>query len=102
MTHFVAVATLEQVPPGTATTVCVNGTTLALFNVDGTVYALQDCCVHAGSSLGAGELDGRVVRCRGHGWKYDLATGFVCGIEGLGVPTYPVQIVGRQILVSGV
>lgn len=101
MTEFVAVASLDQVPPGTATTVCVNGIDLALFNVDGTVYALQDGCAHAGSSLSAGELDGRVVRCRGHGWKYDLRTGFVCGIEGFGVPTYPVKVVDGRILVAG-
>lgn len=102
MTEFVAVATLDQVPPGTATTVCVRGIDVALFNVGGTVYALQDACAHAGSSLGAGELGGTVVRCRGHGWKYDVRTGFVCGIDGFGVPTYPVRIVGGQILIAGV
>jgi nitrite reductase/ring-hydroxylating ferredoxin subunit len=102
VTDFVRAAMLDQVPPGTAMTVCVNGTEVALFNVGGTVYALQDACAHAGSSLGAGELDGTVVRCRGHGWKYELRTGFVCGIDGFGVPTYPVKVVGGQILIAGV
>jgi nitrite reductase/ring-hydroxylating ferredoxin subunit len=102
MADFVPAAPLEQVPPGTATTVCVNGTEVALFNVGGTVYALQDGCAHAGSSLGAGELGGSVVRCRGHGWTYDLRTGFVCGIDGFGVPTYPVKVVDGQILIAGI
>lgn len=102
MTDFVRAALLDQVPPGTATTVCVNGTEVALFNVGGKVYALQDACAHAGSSLGAGELGGTVVRCRGHGWTYDVTTGFVCGINGFGVPTYAVKVVDGQILIAGV
>jgi nitrite reductase/ring-hydroxylating ferredoxin subunit len=100
MTDFVAAATLDQVPPGCATTVSVNGNDVALFNFNGTVCALRDSCAHAGASLGSGEFSGKTVRCRAHGWKYDVTTGFANGIEGFGVPAYPVKIVDGTILVA--
>jgi nitrite reductase/ring-hydroxylating ferredoxin subunit len=100
MADFVKVATLEQLPPGTCTTVSVADAQVALFNVNGTVCALRDSCAHAGASLGSGEFSGKVVRCRAHGWKYDVTTGFANGIEGFGVPVYAVKIVDGEIRVA--
>jgi len=100
MTDFMRVSTLDQLPNGKGTTVIVGDTSVALFNVNGTIYAINDSCKHAGSSLGSGEVTGKVVRCRGHGWKYDVTTGFANGIEGFGVACYPVKIVDGQILVA--
>lgn len=100
MAGFMKVATLDQLPGGTGTTVMVGDTSVALFNVDGKVYALNDTCKHAGSSLGSGELNGKVVRCRAHGWKYDVTTGYANGIDGFGVATYPVKVVDGNIMVA--
>lgn len=100
MADFVQAATLDQVPAGTGCTVAVGGTDVALFNVQGTVYALNDRCKHAGASLGSGECNGRTVRCRAHGWKYDVTTGFANGIDGFGVACYPVQVVDGKVLVA--
>lgn len=100
MADFIQAAVLDQLPSGTGTTVFIGDTSVALFNVDGTVYAVNDTCKHAGSSLGSGELTGKVVRCRAHGWKYDLTTGFANGIDGFGVACYQVKIVDGNILVA--
>lgn len=100
MADFQKAAALDQLPPGTGTTVTVGDTSMALFNVGGTVYAINDTCKHAGSSLGSGELNGKVVRCRAHGWKYDVTTGFVNGIDGFGVACYAVKVEGGDILVD--
>ena len=100
MADFTQVATLDQLPSGTGSTVMVGDTSVALFNVGGTVYAINDACKHAGSSLGSGELNGKVVRCRAHGWKYDVTTGYANGIDGFGVATYPVKVVNGNILVA--
>jgi 3-phenylpropionate/trans-cinnamate dioxygenase ferredoxin subunit len=86
--------------PGTGTTAAVGDVDVALFNVGGEVYAINDRCAHAGQSLGFGQLTGKVVRCRAHGWKYDVSTGFANGIEGLGVATYAVKVVDGDILVA--
>ena len=48
---------------------------LAIFYVDGTFYAMNDACLHKGLSLGTSRLDGKIVTCRGHGWRYSVTTG---------------------------
>jgi len=100
MVDFVEVARLEDVPPGRSMTVTVGDRNIALFNVEGTIYAMDDACLHAGSSLGAGALDGKVVRCRGHGWKYDVTTGCVLDVPGLGVSAHAVKIVDGRIMMA--
>ncbi|HXX86523.1 MAG TPA: Rieske 2Fe-2S domain-containing protein [Casimicrobiaceae bacterium] len=100
MASFMEVARLEELPPGRATTVTIGGRNVALFNVGGTVYAMDDSCLHAGSSLGSGELDGKVVRCRSHGWKYDVTTGCVLDVPGLGVCAHAVKVIDGRIMVA--
>ena len=100
MVEFVEVARLEELPPGRTTTVTMGNRNVALFNVEGIVYAIDDSCLHAGSSLGAGALDGKIVRCRGHGWMYDVTTGCVLGVPGLGVTAHAVKVVDGRIMVA--
>jgi nitrite reductase/ring-hydroxylating ferredoxin subunit len=100
MAEFIKVAALAQLPPGACTTVTVGDTSVALFNVEGKVCAISDTCKHAGQSLGSGDFHGKVVRCRAHGWKYDVTTGFANGIDGFGVATYPVQVVDGEVRVA--
>jgi 3-phenylpropionate/trans-cinnamate dioxygenase ferredoxin component len=100
MAEFVEVMRLEQLPPGKGTTVTVGGKDVALFNVDGTIYAMEDSCLHQGLSLGTSQLDGKVVTCRGHGWRYDVTTGCTLHVKDYGVVTYPVKIVEGRIRVS--
>ena len=78
----------------------VVGKDVALFNVDGMIFAMEDSCLHQGSSLGNGKLEGKVVTCFGHGWKYDVTTGCVLHVQDFGVATYPVQIVDGKIMVA--
>jgi nitrite reductase/ring-hydroxylating ferredoxin subunit len=78
----------------------VMGNSVALFNVDGSIYAIGDSCVHAGASLAAGKLEGNIVTCRAHGLKFDVTTGLVRGSPELGVASYPVEIVGEKIRVA--
>jgi len=100
MPAFVGVAWLEQLSPGRAMTVTIGDLQIALANVDGTVHAIDDACLHAGSSLGAGVLEGKVLKCRAHGWRYDVTTGAVLGVPGLGVRAYDVQVVDGRIKVA--
>ena len=100
MADFVNVARLDQLAPGQGMTVTVRGVPVALFNVEGTVYAMADACLHAGESLGAGELRGHMVRCRAHGWRYDVTTGHTLHDPDCRVTRYPVQVVEGTILVD--
>jgi 3-phenylpropionate/trans-cinnamate dioxygenase ferredoxin subunit len=100
MTEFVEAAGLDQVPPGKSTSVKVGGRDVALFNVDGTIFAMDDNCPHAGASLGAGKLDGKIVTCRAHGMKFDATTGCFAGTTDSGVASYPVKVIDGRILVA--
>ena len=100
MAEFVEVMRLEQLPPGKGTTVMVAGKDVALFNVEGTIYAMDDSCLHQGLSLGTSKLEGKIVTCRGHGWKYDVTTGSTLVSPGLGVAAYAVRVVDGKIMVA--
>jgi|SRR5262249_21253108 len=100
MADVVEEAQLDQLAPGQGMTVTVGGKHVALFNVEGTVYAMEDACLHAGASLGLGVLEGKVVRCRAHGWRYNVTTGSTMNVPDYGVTGYPVQVVEGKILVA--
>src|ERR1700730_1441087 len=100
MEDYVEAAPVDLIPPGKGTCVKVGGKDVALFNVDGKIYALVDTCPHAGSSLGMGKLDGTVVTCRGHGMKFDVTTGCFAGTSDSAVASYPVKVVDGKILVA--
>ena len=97
---LVEAALLDEVPIGTSKLVRVAPHDIALFNVDGTIYAVGDTCIHQGSSLSQGRLAGKVVTCRGHGWRFDVTTGYVTSSPGVGVPSYPVEIVDGKIMLD--
>jgi len=75
MPGFVSVATLADLKPGTCQSVEVEGYGVALFNVNGRIYALDNTCPHAGGPLGEGRLEGSIVTCPWHGWRFDVRTG---------------------------
>jgi nitrite reductase/ring-hydroxylating ferredoxin subunit len=100
MADFIEVAGVDELPPGTGTTVNVAGKDVALFNVDGTIYAMEDACLHQAMSLGGSKPEGKVVTCRAHGWRYDVTTGCTLHVKDYGVATYPVKIVDGKIMVA--
>ena|SRR5215510_569076 len=100
MPEFVEVLREEELPAGSGTSVTVAGKDIALFNVDGSIYAIDDSCLHQGSSLGSSKLEGKIVTCRAHGWRYDVTTGSTAHVPGYGVSTYPVKIVNGRIMVA--
>lgn len=72
---------------------------LALFNVEGQLYAIDDSCPHQGASLCGGKLDGRVIQCCAHGLRFNLATGYLLNSTALKVATYPVEVVDGQVFI---
>jgi 3-phenylpropionate/trans-cinnamate dioxygenase ferredoxin subunit len=100
MTAFVRVAKLDEIPAGRARLVFVEGKAIALFKVEGEVYALDDSCPHQGSSLGMGRQDGAFVTCRAHGLCFDVRTGRMRGVDGLCAKTYRVQVAAGDIAVD--
>jgi nitrite reductase/ring-hydroxylating ferredoxin subunit len=91
----VDVCAVDDVPPGKSRAVRADGLDIALFNVDGTVYAIENSCLHQGAAL-----SGRQVTCGAHGWRFDVTTGRLGSSMMLGVATFPVNISGDRVLVT--
>ncbi len=100
MAGFVKVASTSELAPGQAMAVEVNGKTIALYNVDGTIYATDNTCLHQGGPLGEGILEGDVITCPWHMWEYNVRTGEKVGASSIQVATYPVQVEGTDIKVA--
>jgi 3-phenylpropionate/trans-cinnamate dioxygenase ferredoxin component len=100
MPRFVRVVTAAEIPVDRSRPVFVEGRVIALFKVDGAVYALDDSCPHAGSSLAGGKLEGAFVQCRAHGLRFDVRTGRMRGVDGYCAKTYPVQVVDGEVAVG--
>ena len=80
MSTFVKVATQAELPMGGKKLVEVDGRAIAVFNVDGTLFAIDDVCTHDGGPLAEGELIGCEIECPRHGARFDVRTGapFAC------------------------
>jgi len=100
MNGFVKVARRDELEPGTGKTMDVEGTPVALFNVGGTYYAVQNTCRHRGGPLGEGELSESTVTCPWHGWQYDVTTGEKVSNPEIRVEKFEVRVEGDDILVS--
>ena len=97
---FVKVAQKNEIPAGECRAVDVGGTPVALFNVDGTYCAIHNTCLHRQGPLGEGELDGNVVTCPWHGWKWDVTTGENANNPAMKIQRFECRVEGDDILVS--
>ncbi|MHB1424542.1 MAG: Rieske (2Fe-2S) protein [Gemmataceae bacterium] len=98
---FVKVAVVSEVPAGKAKQAKVGGKTLAVFNVNGNFYAIDDTCPHRGASLAEGELAGQEVACPLHGAVFNVTSGAHLSPPARGdVACYKVQVVGEEIQVD--
>ncbi len=100
MATFVKAAEAAEVPPGTGKCITVDGKEIALFNIGGAFYAIDNTCLHRGGPLAEGELDGTVVTCPWHGWQYDVTTGVNVMDDTEGVQRYDVKIEGGTVLIA--
>jgi len=98
--EFIKVASISELSVGSSKTVEVQGKVIALFNVGGKIYALDNTCLHQGGPLGEGRLEGEVVTCPWHMWEFNVRTGEKVGEPSLRVATYPVQVDGDDIKVA--
>jgi 3-phenylpropionate/trans-cinnamate dioxygenase ferredoxin subunit len=73
--RFVAVASLNEVPPGSVKAVHVNGRSILLCNSDSQVFAIINRCSHADEKLECGKMKAGWIACPAHGARFDLATG---------------------------
>jgi nitrite reductase (NADH) small subunit len=101
MPKTVKIAQTSDLLPGTRRVVQAEGRVIALFNVEGTFYAIDNTCTHRGGPLGEGELIGEIVECPWHGAQFNVKTGAVTAPPaGTGVRSFPVKVEGSDVLVE--
>ena len=101
MPKLLKIAKTKDLPPGEAAAFTVEGQKIALFNVEGTYYAIGDTCTHRGGPLSEGEVQGTKVTCPWHGADFDIKTGAVLGPPAQNsVPSYKVMVDGDDIKVE--
>jgi nitrite reductase (NADH) small subunit len=97
---FVTVARVAEVAPGTGTAVIVGSREIALFNVGGTFYALDNTCPHQGGPLAEGWIEGTRVTCPWHAWTFELTDGTMTLGDYASVDPFEVRVRGDEVQVS--
>jgi nitrite reductase (NADH) small subunit len=100
MPQWIRIASLSDCPPGTARELVAGERIVALYNVDGTLYALDGVCPHQGGPLGRGTLQGCIVTCPWHGWQFDVRDGQHQFAPSVRQATLPVRVDGQDVYVD--
>ena len=95
------VAKASGIAPGQMRIVEAGGARIALCNVGGAFYAIEDVCTHDDGPLGEGTLDGKEVECPRHGARFDVTTGAAVQLPAFEpVETHEVRLEGDTIQVG--
>ncbi len=98
--EFVKVAKMSEVPERGAKLIRMNDNDIAVFKVEGKLYAINNVCAHQHfSALHKGVLSGLQVTCPMHGWTYSLETGKAVSGDGR-VRTYQVKVEGENVFLQ--
>jgi nitrite reductase (NADH) small subunit len=96
----VRVAAAADVPAGEGRVIDASGRSLAVFNVDGAYHAIDNACPHRGGPLGDGDMDGPLVVCPWHGWRWDVTTGANANNPAVKVACFPVSVEAGEVFVE--
>ncbi len=101
MPRYVTVAQTADIPPGEREVVDVEGYYIAVFNVGGTYYAIEDVCTHDGGPLAEGDLYDYEIECPRHGARFDIRTGKVLSMPAvIDVQWFSVRVEGDDIQIG--
>jgi nitrite reductase (NADH) small subunit len=97
---FLRAAAKDEVSPGMIRELEVGDKVIALANVEGKFFAVNNVCPHRGGPLGEGELDRQVVTCPWHGWQFDVTNGQLLTNAAITLACYPVEVRGEDVFVD--
>jgi naphthalene 1,2-dioxygenase system ferredoxin subunit len=98
---WIDVAALTAVPEMCAISVVANGKEIALFEVDGAIFATDNLCTHGAARLSDGFLEGSEIECPLHQGRFDVCTGkAMCAPLTADIQTYPIQIKDQRIWIK--
>jgi 3-phenylpropionate/trans-cinnamate dioxygenase ferredoxin subunit len=101
MSDVVKAAATRDVPPGTVKVFEVKGRRIAVCNVGGEFFAVDDVCTHDGGPLGSGRLCDGEIECPRHGGRFDLRSGRATVFPAINaIRTYPASVAGGDVMLS--
>jgi naphthalene 1,2-dioxygenase system ferredoxin subunit len=99
--NWIDVLALDAVPQADVTSVMVGGRGIALYEVEGEVFATDNLCTHGAARLSDGFLEGREIECPLHQGRFDVCTGkAMCAPLTQDLRVYPVRIENKRVLVN--
>lgn len=94
-------ANKKDIPPGQARIVRIpDGREIALFNIEGEIYALDNECPHMGGPLGEGEIEECKVTCPWHAWQFDIKTGTCLNVPGDDATSIAIYVIEDEIFLK--
>jgi 3-phenylpropionate/trans-cinnamate dioxygenase ferredoxin subunit len=97
--RWIRVCAQSELLPGEFKVAYDGDVPIAVFNIDGVLYAIEDVCTHDGGDLAGGELHGYEVECPRHGARFDVRTGAVrCPPAYEPIATFPVKVEDGVVL----
>ena len=99
--HWVDAAAVDALPDDEVIGVDLDGKSLALYKVEGAVFATDTICTHGHARLCDGFLEGHEIECPLHQGKFDIRDGrALCAPLSEDIKTYPVKIKGNRVFVA--
>jgi nitrite reductase (NADH) small subunit len=101
MPNFSKLTTESELPPLNAAKEFPCGDkVICIANVNGTITAMDNVCLHRGGPLGQGTIEGSKLVCPWHGWQWDPQTGQAVHNASARVAVYPLKIENGEVLVE--
>ncbi len=98
-TRAVRIAACDEIAEGERKIVQIDGLSIGVFHHDGAWYAVRNWCVHRGGPVALGDLQGDVLTCPWHGFKYDIRTGVCLMDTAAELDSYSVSIEGNDVFI---
>ncbi len=100
MSQLINAAKVSELQPGQAKTIAAGDREIAVFNVEGKFFAIDNHCPHRGGPLADGVVEGNNVVCPWHGWRFDLTTGVSPVVKTASVEKFEVVVEGDDVKVK--
>ncbi len=99
--HWIDAAALDAVPEGDVIGIRIAGKEIALYEVEGEIYATDNLCTHGAARMSDGFLEGREIECPLHQGRFDVCSGkALCAPLTENIRTYPVRIENLRVMLK--